>query len=126
MLGCARLSSRSPGMQRTGMARRTGCPSSIASRDKRRFACIGQGLISRGVERVGARLFQDNMDNLKVDTPSMAMQLCEQGDDKHACVRYHGTSNGTFGPIQMQSGREPTRLACPPSSQTQRSLLCRC
>ncbi|KAL2152192.1 hypothetical protein VTH82DRAFT_5376 [Thermothelomyces myriococcoides] len=61
---------------------------------------IGQGLLSQGLSASGLQIFQDNLDNIGVTTPSLAMQLC--GPD-HTSTHIFGvavTSNGTFAPIQ--------------------------
>ncbi|KAJ6140241.1 hypothetical protein N7471_006727 [Penicillium samsonianum] len=61
---------------------------------------IGQGLLNQGLAQSALKLFQDNMDNLTVSAPSLAMQLCEQNYDSTHIFGIIATSNGTFTPIQ--------------------------
>lgn len=61
---------------------------------------IGQGLLRQGLGDSVLRIFEDNFDNLDVESPSLAMQLC---DDKSPSTHIFGvvvTSNATFAPIQ--------------------------
>ncbi|GIK06329.1 hypothetical protein Aspvir_001976 [Aspergillus viridinutans] len=61
---------------------------------------IGQGLLNQGLSESALKLFQDNLDKLEVSTPSLAMQLCEEGYDSTHVFGIMATSNGTFAPIQ--------------------------
>ncbi|PYI01817.1 chitinase [Aspergillus sclerotiicarbonarius CBS 121057] len=61
---------------------------------------VGQGLLKQGLSQSALKLFQDNLDKLEVSTPSLAMQLCEEGYDSTHVFGVMATSNGTFAPIQ--------------------------
>ncbi|KAH6617548.1 hypothetical protein F5144DRAFT_660933 [Chaetomium tenue] len=61
---------------------------------------IGQGLLNQGISKSPLAILQDNLENLNVSAPSLAMQLC---GPKYGSTHAFGvmvTSNGTFGPIQ--------------------------
>ncbi|THC95862.1 hypothetical protein EYZ11_004640 [Aspergillus tanneri] len=64
---------------------------------------IGQGLLNQGLSESALKLFQDNLDKLEVSTPSLAMQLCEEGYDSTHVFGIMATSNGTFAPSKMRS-----------------------
>ncbi|KAK4246406.1 glycoside hydrolase [Corynascus novoguineensis] len=61
---------------------------------------IGQGLLYQGVSKSALKIFQDNLANLDVLTPSIAMQLCAPGYDSTHIFGVAVTSNATFAPIQ--------------------------
>ncbi|GES66671.1 hypothetical protein ATETN484_0016021800 [Aspergillus terreus] len=61
---------------------------------------IGQGLLNQGLAESALKLFHDNLDKVEVSTPSLAMQLCEDGYDSTRVFGIMATSNGTFAPIQ--------------------------
>ncbi|KAL4879073.1 hypothetical protein BJY04DRAFT_229417 [Aspergillus karnatakaensis] len=78
---------------------------------------IGQGLLNEGFSgesNSALKIFQDNLEDLNVTTPSLAMQLCGPGkqyDGTHI-FGIMTTSNGTFTPIQeaIQSWANATCL----------------
>ncbi|THC88729.1 hypothetical protein EYZ11_011829 [Aspergillus tanneri] len=61
---------------------------------------IGQGLLNQGLSESALKIFQDNLENLNVSTPSLAMQLCEQNYDSTHIFGVMAISSGTFTPIQ--------------------------
>ncbi|KAK8131380.1 hypothetical protein PG984_007818 [Apiospora sp. TS-2023a] len=61
---------------------------------------IGQGLLNQGLSESALKVFQDNLANVNVSTPSLAMQLCGADYDSSHTFGVMVTSNGTFGPIQ--------------------------
>ncbi|KAH6631034.1 hypothetical protein B0J18DRAFT_379787 [Chaetomium sp. MPI-SDFR-AT-0129] len=61
---------------------------------------IGHGLLNQAIGESALRIFQYNLDNLNVSTPSLAMQLCAPGYDSAHVFGVMVTSNATFGPIQ--------------------------
>lgn len=61
---------------------------------------IGQGLLNQGLSESALKMFQDNLANLTVLTPSLAMQLCGPNYDSTHIFGVMATSNGTFTPIQ--------------------------
>jgi hypothetical protein len=61
---------------------------------------VGQGLLNQGLSESALRLFQDNLENLNVSTPSQAMQLCGSDYDSTHTFGIIATSNATFAPIQ--------------------------
>ncbi|KAK8129159.1 chitinase [Apiospora kogelbergensis] len=61
---------------------------------------IGQGLLRQSLSTSALKRFQDNLDNLNVSTPTLAMQLCKPGYDKTHIFGIMATSNGTFTSIQ--------------------------
>ncbi|KAL4811649.1 glycoside hydrolase superfamily [Aspergillus spinulosporus] len=61
---------------------------------------IGQGLLNQGVAESALRIFHDNLQNLNVSTPSMAMQLCGPEYGASHIFGIMATSGGTFAPIQ--------------------------
>jgi hypothetical protein len=61
---------------------------------------IRQGLLNQGLSQSALKLFQDNIDNITVSSPSLAMQLCEENCDSTHIFGIMTTSNGTFALIQ--------------------------
>ncbi|KAJ5647453.1 hypothetical protein N7490_003825 [Penicillium lividum] len=61
---------------------------------------IGQGLLNQDLSQSALKLFQDNLGNLTVSAPSLAMQLCEKKYDSTHIFGIMATSDGTFTPIQ--------------------------
>ncbi|KAF7554695.1 hypothetical protein G7Z17_g2698 [Cylindrodendrum hubeiense] len=61
---------------------------------------IGQGLQNQGLSSSALKTFEDNLSNLNVTTPSLAMQLCGSGYDSSHIFGLMVTSNTTFDPIQ--------------------------
>ncbi|KAK8062875.1 hypothetical protein PG997_014972 [Apiospora hydei] len=61
---------------------------------------IGQGLLNQGLSESALKIFQDNLANVNVSTPSLAMQLCGADYDSSHTFGVMVTSNGSFGPIQ--------------------------
>ncbi|KAL4886083.1 chitinase [Aspergillus karnatakaensis] len=61
---------------------------------------IGQGLLHEGISESALKLFEDNLQNLNVSTPTLAMQLCEPDYTSSHIFGIMATSNGTFTPIQ--------------------------
>lgn len=61
---------------------------------------IGQSLLNRGLSNSALQIFRDNLDNLNVTTPSLAMQLCDTGYSNKHIFGIAVTSNATFAPIQ--------------------------
>lgn len=61
---------------------------------------IGTGLLNQGISNSALKLFYDTLHMLEVSTPSLAMQLCEQGYNRTHMFGVMATSNGTFAPIQ--------------------------
>ncbi|KAE8152020.1 chitinase [Aspergillus avenaceus] len=61
---------------------------------------IGKGLLNQGLSESALKLFQDNLENLNVSTPSLAMQLCSPHFDSNHIFGVITTSNGTFSHIQ--------------------------
>jgi hypothetical protein len=61
---------------------------------------IGQGLLNQGISTTALKILQDNLSNLNVSTPSLAMQLCGPDNDSSHIFGIMATSNGTFAPIQ--------------------------
>ncbi|RAH55255.1 chitinase [Aspergillus piperis CBS 112811] len=78
---------------------------------------VGQGLLKQGLGESALKLFQDNLGNLAISTPSLAMQLCEEGYDSTHVFGIMATSNGTFAPIQnaIKSWAHATCLSFPGS-----------
>lgn len=73
---------------------------------------IGQGLLNQGLSESALKMFQDNLANLTVSTPSLAMQLCGPNYDSTHIFGIMATSNGTFNPIQDSIKNWPTPHAC--------------
>lgn len=61
---------------------------------------IGQGLQNQGLSSSALKTLEDNLSNLNVSTPSMAMQLCGKGYDSSHIFGMMVASNGTFDSIQ--------------------------
>ncbi|KAI9040038.1 uncharacterized protein KD926_008601 [Aspergillus affinis] len=61
---------------------------------------IGQGLLNQGISQSALKIFQDNLENLDVSTPSLAMQLCEPRYDSTHIFGIMASSNGKFASIQ--------------------------
>jgi len=61
---------------------------------------IGQGLLYQGVSKSAFKIFQDNLANLDILTPSIAIQLCGPGYDSTRIFGVAVTSNAIFAPIQ--------------------------
>lgn len=61
---------------------------------------IGRGLLNQGLSESALKMFEDNLENLNVSTPSLAMQLCAPHYDSTHIFGVMATSNGTFTPIQ--------------------------
>ncbi|KAF1835102.1 glycoside hydrolase [Decorospora gaudefroyi] len=57
---------------------------------------IGQGLSNQGLRASAMKLLGDNLDNLNVSTPSLAMQLCGPDYDSDHIFGIIVASNGTF------------------------------
>lgn len=74
---------------------------------------IGQGLLNQGLGASALRLFQDNLANINVSTPNLAMQLCGPDYDSSHIFGVMETSNMTFGPIQhaIKTWRNATCLS---------------
>ncbi|THC87759.1 hypothetical protein EYZ11_012794 [Aspergillus tanneri] len=85
--GCGLLSARSARMLRRDMEMelQTGLSSSMAS---------------LGLSESALKIFQDNLENLNVSTPNLAMQLCGPDYDSTHIFGIMATSRGTFSPIQ--------------------------
>ncbi|KAI8943235.1 hypothetical protein NX059_001257 [Plenodomus lindquistii] len=60
---------------------------------------IGQGLLNKGFAPA-LKVFEDNLANLNVSTPSLAVQLCGPEYDSTHIFGMVLTSNATFSPIQ--------------------------
>jgi GH18 family chitinase len=78
---------------------------------------IGQGLLNQGFASA-LKIFEDNLSNLNVSAPSLAMQLCESGYDSSHIFGVVVTSNGTFSPIQnaIKTWSNATCLSFPGST----------
>ncbi|KAF7126015.1 hypothetical protein CNMCM5793_002374 [Aspergillus hiratsukae] len=61
---------------------------------------IGQGLLNQGLSESALKIFHDNLENLNVSTPSLAMQLCGPEYDSTHIFGIMATSRGTFTPVQ--------------------------
>ncbi|KAF4228068.1 hypothetical protein CNMCM6805_002454 [Aspergillus fumigatiaffinis] len=61
---------------------------------------IGQGLLNQGLGASALKIFHDNLENLNVSTPTLAMQLCKSEYDSTHIFGIMATSRGTFTPIQ--------------------------
>ena len=61
---------------------------------------LNAGLLNEGLSASALKLFQDNLANVNVSTPSLAMQLCGADYDSSHIFGLMVTSNGTFEPIQ--------------------------
>lgn len=74
---------------------------------------IGHGLQNQGLSSSALKTFEDNLSDLNVTTPSLAMQLCGPDYDSSHVFGLMVTSNGTFGAIQgaMQSWGNATCLS---------------
>jgi hypothetical protein len=60
---------------------------------------IGQSLLNKGLAPA-LKIFKDDLANLNVSTPSLAMQLCTPKYDSTHIFGLMVTSNATFSPIQ--------------------------
>ncbi|KAF4439699.1 glycosylhydrolase family 18-6 [Fusarium austroafricanum] len=60
----------------------------------------GQGLESRILGSSALKIFEDNLTNLNVTAPALAMQLCGPDSGSEHSFGLMVTSNATFGPIQ--------------------------
>lgn len=61
---------------------------------------VGQGLLNQGMSTSALKTLEDNLANLNVSTPSLAMQLCGPDYDSSHIFGIMTTSNATFAPIQ--------------------------
>lgn len=74
---------------------------------------IGQGLLNQGLTESALKVFEDNLANFNVSSPTLAMQLCQPEYDASHIFGVMVTSNGTFSAIQtaMRSWTNATCLS---------------
>jgi LysM domain-containing protein len=61
---------------------------------------IGKGLQNEGTGSFALKAFEDSISSLDANTGSVAMQLCQPGDDGDHIFGFMATSNTTFTPVQ--------------------------
>jgi GH18 family chitinase len=61
---------------------------------------VGQGLLNQRISASALEIFEDNLDNLNISTPSLAMQLCGSNYDSTHIFGIMVASDGKFAPIQ--------------------------
>jgi hypothetical protein len=61
---------------------------------------IGKGLQNQGTSSFTLKALQDNIPFLDANTGSLAMQLCQPGNDGDHILGFMATSNATFAPVQ--------------------------
>ena len=79
---------------------------------------IGKGLQNEGISSFALKTLQDNIPYLDTHTGSLAMQLCQPGDDGDHIFGFMATSNATFAPVQ-NALKFWSNVQCLPLNNTQ-------